>query len=134
MTLPRVSLLIADNIENNVFALPRRELTCTDPELGGASKPAASGQAAAASSMHQSSSSAPTIRSKVAVERKCFAFTSTDETCVKAVANFMPCWWIDPFSVWQAHRSYQDVPVTQMRKIIAKRLLESKLQLPHSYM
>jgi pyruvate/2-oxoglutarate dehydrogenase complex dihydrolipoamide acyltransferase (E2) component len=41
---------------------------------------------------------------------------------------------IDTFSVRQAHRSYQDVPVTQMRKIIAKRLLESKMQLPHSYM
>eukprot|EP00291_Cryptomonas_curvata_P027951 CAMPEP_0172208388 /NCGR_PEP_ID=MMETSP1050-20130122/34437_1 /TAXON_ID=233186 /ORGANISM="Cryptomonas curvata, Strain CCAP979/52" /LENGTH=316 /DNA_ID=CAMNT_0012887959 /DNA_START=68 /DNA_END=1015 /DNA_ORIENTATION=+ len=34
----------------------------------------------------------------------------------------------------QAHRSHVDVPTTQMRKIIAKRLLESKLTLPHEYM
>lgn len=34
----------------------------------------------------------------------------------------------------QAHRSHEDVPVTQMRKIIAKRLLESKMQMPHQYM
>jgi pyruvate/2-oxoglutarate dehydrogenase complex dihydrolipoamide acyltransferase (E2) component len=31
-------------------------------------------------------------------------------------------------------RLLQDTPTTQMRKIIAKRLLESKLTLPHSYM
>ena len=36
--------------------------------------------------------------------------------------------------VHKAHRTHTDTPVTQMRKIIAKRLLESKLTLPHSYM
>mmetsp|Transcript_11534 Transcript_11534/g.22777 ORF Transcript_11534/g.22777 Transcript_11534/m.22777 type:complete len:369 (+) Transcript_11534:83-1189(+) len=34
----------------------------------------------------------------------------------------------------KAHRSFEDIPTTQMRKIIAKRLLESKMQLPHQYM
>ena len=34
----------------------------------------------------------------------------------------------------KTHRTHTDVPTTQMRKIIAKRLLESKLTLPHSYM
>uniref|UniRef100_A0A6U2BPW1 2-oxoacid dehydrogenase acyltransferase catalytic domain-containing protein n=1 Tax=Hemiselmis andersenii TaxID=464988 RepID=A0A6U2BPW1_HEMAN len=34
----------------------------------------------------------------------------------------------------KAHRSHEDIPTTQMRKIIAKRLLESKNQLPHQYM
>jgi len=36
--------------------------------------------------------------------------------------------------VHKTHRTHTDIPTTQMRKIIAKRLLESKLTLPHSYM
>jgi len=36
--------------------------------------------------------------------------------------------------VHKTHRTFTDTPVTHMRKIIAKRLLESKLTLPHSYM
>mmetsp|Transcript_85047 Transcript_85047/g.124442 ORF Transcript_85047/g.124442 Transcript_85047/m.124442 type:complete len:379 (+) Transcript_85047:71-1207(+) len=36
--------------------------------------------------------------------------------------------------VHKTHRTHTDTPITQMRKIIAKRLLESKLTLPHSYM
>jgi len=34
----------------------------------------------------------------------------------------------------KTHRTHEDIPTTQIRKIIARRLLESKVTLPHAYM